>query len=292
MTALATALAFARPSHGHAVLPVNWPVDHGGKLLCSCGSDGRGRPCGRSAAKHPYGKLAPRGLLSATTDAGIIKAWFGYQAPEANLGVVTDKLVVLDVDPRHGGDSSLRALEREHGELPATWRVLTGGDGEHVLFAAPNGVIIGNVTAETTDNPPLGPGIDVRARGGYIVAPPSQHISGKVYAWSAGHHPKGVALTPAPDWLIERLTARPAAPKAFDNEKGIEPTPSDVWSKLTQQPVTEYHDAIATKIAGHLFRQGVDYQLIVGMMHAWNSSWCSPPLGHPRADADRRTHCR
>lgn len=179
-----------------------------------------------------------------------------------------------------GGDSSLRALEREHGELPATWRVLTGGDGEHVLLAAPNGVIIGNVTAETTDNPPLGPGIDVRARGGYIVAPPSQHISGKVYAWSAGHHPKGVALAPAPDWLIERLTARPAAPKAFDNEKSIEPTPSDVWSKLTQQPVTEYHDAVATKIAGHLFRQGVDYQLIVGMMHAWNSSWCSPPLGH------------
>ena len=60
---LATSLAFAR--HGHAVFPVNWPVDYGGKLLCSCGSDSHGRPCGRRAAKHPYAKLAPRGLLSA-----------------------------------------------------------------------------------------------------------------------------------------------------------------------------------------------------------------------------------
>jgi hypothetical protein len=103
-TVLPTALAFAR--HGHAVFPVNWPVDHNGKLLCSCGSDSRGRPCGRNAAKHPYGKLAPHGLLSATTDSGIIKHWFGYAAPEANLGVVTDRLVVLDIDPRHGGDES------------------------------------------------------------------------------------------------------------------------------------------------------------------------------------------
>ena len=76
------------------------------------------------------------GLLSATTESGIIKHWFGYAAPDANLGVRTDKLVVVDKDPRHGGDESFAALEREHGEPPATWRVLTGGGREHVLFAA------------------------------------------------------------------------------------------------------------------------------------------------------------
>jgi hypothetical protein len=103
---LPTALAFAR--HSHAVFPVNWPVDQGGKFLCSCGSDRRGRPCGRNAAKHPYGKLAPNGLLSATTASDIIKHWFGYTAPQANLGVTTDHLVVIDVDPRHDGDESLR----------------------------------------------------------------------------------------------------------------------------------------------------------------------------------------
>jgi hypothetical protein len=98
---LAAALAFAR--HGHPVFPVNWPVERNGKLVCSCGSDSRGQPCG-TPAKHPYGRLAPNGLRSATTESGIIKSWFGYQAPQANLGVVTDKMVVIDVDPRHGGE--------------------------------------------------------------------------------------------------------------------------------------------------------------------------------------------
>jgi hypothetical protein len=118
---MATALAFAR--HGHAVFPVNWPVEHNGKRLCSCGSDSRGRPCGKNAAKHPYGKLAPNGLLSATDNPALIQSWFQRQAPQANLGVVTDRLVVIDIDPRHGGDESFRALEREHGEMPPTWCV-------------------------------------------------------------------------------------------------------------------------------------------------------------------------
>src|SRR5262245_4905379 len=201
---LATSLAFAR--HGHAVFPVNWPVEHRGRLICSCDSERRGRPCG-NPAKHPYGKLAPNGLRSATVESGIIKHWWGYLAPQANLAVVTDHLVVIDIDPRHGGDESFQALEREH-EIPPTWRTLTGGGGEHVLFACPDGVEISNVVAEQMAKPPLGRGIDVRARGGYIVAPPSRHISGRSYAWSVDHHPQDVPLAATPEWLIARLAAR------------------------------------------------------------------------------------
>jgi len=210
--ALLTALAFVR--HGHAVFPVNWPVEHNGRLRCSCGNDSRGRPC-TNAAKHPYGKLAPNGILSATIETGVVKHWWGYLAPQANLGVATDKLVVINVDPRHGGDESFRALEREHA-IPPTWRALTGGGGEHVLFAAPDGVEIANVVAALMDQPPLGRGIDIRARGGYIVAPPSQHISGRSYCWSVDHHPQDVPLAPAPEWLVTRLRARGTAttPKA------------------------------------------------------------------------------
>ncbi len=271
---LPTALAFAR--HGHAVFPVNWPVERGGKLVCSCGSDSRGRPCGRNAAKHPYGKLAPNGLLSATTDSGIIKHWFGYAAPQANLGMTTDRLVVIDIDPRHGGDESFHALEREHGEMPVTWRVLTGGGGEHVLFACPDGVEVSSFAAEHMDHPPLGPGIDVRARGGYIVAPPSRHISGRPYAWSVDHHPQEVRLAPAPECLIALLAARRPTP----SDGAAEPTPSDVWSQLTRQPITEYCDMAAAKIAGHFFRHNCDYALVLSMLHAWNSAWCKPPLGY------------
>ena len=273
-TALGTALAFAR--HGHAVFPVNWPVEHKGGWRCSCGSDSRGRPC-TSPAKHPYGKLAPNGLLSATVESGVVNHWFGYQVPQANLGVCTDRLVVIDVDPRHGGDESWAALEREH-EIPLTWRALTGGGGDHVLFSRPDGVEIANVVAKQMAEPPLGPGIDVRARGGYIVAPPSRHISGRSYCWSVDHHPQDVPLAPAPDWLVQRLTARGTDP---DSEGPTpEPLPSDVWAQLTRQPTSEYRDMAVAKIAGHLFRHSCDYQLVLGLLHAWNSAWCKPPLGY------------
>jgi hypothetical protein len=271
---LATALAFAR--HGLAVFPINWPVERNGQLRCSCGSDSRGQPCGRNAAKHPYGKLAPNGLLSATTESGIIKHWWGYLAPDANLGVVTDRLVVVDVDPRHGGDESFRALEAEHSEMPPTWRVLTGGGGEHVVFACPDGVEITNVVAEQTDTPPLGRGIDIRARGGYIVAPPSRHISGRPYAWSVDHHPAETELAPAPDWLIERLTARTTS--TADNAGAPAMTPPEVWQRLTDKIIREYRDMAAAQIAGHLLRRWVDPHLVAGLLHAWNQTYVDPPL--------------
>ena len=52
-----------------------------------------------------------------STDTDIIKGWFGCQALDANLGVVTDKLIALDIDPRHDGDESLRELEQR------AWRI-------------------------------------------------------------------------------------------------------------------------------------------------------------------------
>jgi Bifunctional DNA primase/polymerase, N-terminal/Primase C terminal 1 (PriCT-1) len=255
------ALAFAR--HGHAVFPAWWPRERSGRLICACR---KGADC-TSAAKHPYGPLAPHGLLSATTDAGLIRQWFG-EAPLANLGVVTERLIVLDVDARHDGEESLRALEREHGELPATWRVLTGGGGEHVLFACPAEVEI--PSSQARDNPVLGPGIDVRSRRGFIVSPPSRHVSGRVYAWSVDHHPADVPLAPPPGWLLARLAEHAV------NEPH-EAMPPEVWQRLTE-PVRDYPDAAAAQVAGHLLRRWVDPYLVAGLLHAWNQTYVSPPL--------------
>ncbi len=104
-------------------------------------------------------------------------------------------VVVLDVDPRNGGDEALAALETRHGPLPATWRVLTGGGGEHVFFRHP-GNPVNNAKGR------LGPGLDLKADGGYVVAPPSEHMSGQRYALSIDHHPDEVPLADAPDWLL------------------------------------------------------------------------------------------
>src|SRR5215468_7701744 len=96
-----TVLAYAE--RGVAVFPVWWSVNG----LCSC--------CGKCAspAKHPIGSVVPRGVHDATTDATTIRSWW-TRYPGANIATPTNWATVLDVDPRHGGDETLAALEREH----------------------------------------------------------------------------------------------------------------------------------------------------------------------------------
>lgn len=110
------------------------------------------------------------------------------------------------------------------------------------------------------------------------AATSSRHRAGTCPAWSVDHHPADVPLSPLPDWLIARLTVAAAAstPEA-DRSEG--PLASDVWTELTGQPIDEYRDMAAARIAGHLFRHNCDFQLVRGLLHAWNTAWCKPPLG-------------
>jgi hypothetical protein len=140
---------------------------------------------------------------------------------------------------------------------------------------ADNNITIASFAAEQTENPPLGKGVDVRARSGYIVAPPSLHISGRAYAWNVDFHPKDVALAAAPEWLIERLKATRGG--GVDSEPP-EPHGDGFWSLLTQRKVTQYADMAAMRIAGHLLRHNIDPELARGLLHAWNGTCCAPPL--------------
>jgi hypothetical protein len=205
----------------------------------------------------------------------VIRKWFGDE-PAANLGVVTDRLVVLDIDPRHDGDSSLATLERDH-DFPPTWRVMTGGGGEHIIFRCPEGAEIGSSTAET--NPLLGPGIDVRARGGYIVAVPSRHLSGRGYLWSVDHHPAEIPIAEAPAWLVEALSAgkQPGSVARRDAAQ---------WAIEKAGLVTEYRDMVVASVAGKLLRaRSLDPAFVATLVHDWNVCHCSPPLPE-RAVAD------
>src|SRR5262245_50703619 len=119
---LMAALAYAR--RDWPVIPL-YTVQSG---QCSCGRAG----CAHTG-KHPRTR---NGLKDATTLERPIRAWW-EQSPDANVGIVTgwkSGLLVLDVDPRHGGDESLLELERQHGSLPHTIEVLTGGGGRHLYF--------------------------------------------------------------------------------------------------------------------------------------------------------------
>jgi predicted P-loop ATPase len=160
-------------------------------------------PC-RPRAKEPANR---HGFKEATTEKGsIVAAWTARGT--ANVAIATGKvsgLVVLDVDPRNGGDQSLHELERLHGPLPETVSVATGGGGRHFYFAAPIDVVGSGRAAD---------GLDVKGDGGYVIAPPSIHPSGGGYTWA--RPPGSVPLAACPDWV------RPA-PRA----KAVKTAPPD-----------------------------------------------------------------
>ena len=246
-------------SRGAKVFPLHsMRPDSTGRLICTCGN-----PTCEDAGKHPLAKLAPRGVSSATTHEHIVRHWF-TTAPFANVGLATGPTVALDVDPRHGGDASLEALEAQHGALPETTRAITGSGGQHILFRAPTGLEIRNSAGR------LAPGLDVRGAGGYIVAPPSLHASGRHYAWSVDHHPDEVPPAPMPDWLVQAL-AQPAG-------DGSARDPS-VWRELVAQGVTEGgRNNAVSRLTGHLLRRWVDAEVTHELVQGWNLARCRPPL--------------
>jgi hypothetical protein len=151
-------------------------------------------PC-ETGGKAP---LTYSGFWDATTDSRRIEAWWG-RWPDANVGVPTGErsgLLVLDVDPRGGGPRSLAELGRTGGPLPETAKARTGGGGVHVFFRYPTGEEVRNNAGR------LGPGLDVRGKGGYVVVPPSRTQS--AYEWLDRMPPAD------PTWLLECLGVQPS----------------------------------------------------------------------------------
>jgi hypothetical protein len=184
--------------------------------------------------------------------------------PDAGIGIVTgivSGLVVFDVDVRHGGDIALEQLEREHGRLPTTVECRTGGGGRHLYFAHPGGLVRNKVG--------LAPGIDIRADGGYVVAPPSLHAGGLRYVWIEGRAPESTGIAPLPDWILRQAVDEPT-------RRGH---PIAHWRRLVGEgvPAGERNSTIAS-LAGHLLRHGVDAAVVMELLLCWNRTRCRPPL--------------
>ena len=180
---LDAALAYA--AIGWAVLPV---------VGVSAGRCGCGKSCG-SPGKHP---ISRHGVHDASTDAVLIREWW-RRSPKANVGIATGAasgLVVVDLDLPRGGRESLRALVAAGRELPRTLRSYTGGRGLHLFYAQPSGMRVANAVGRLGGiGDPL-PGIDLRGDGGYVVAPPSLHVSGIRYRWDRRR------IVPLPPWAL------------------------------------------------------------------------------------------
>lgn len=199
---------------GWAVFPCHAPGAGG---VCSC----RHPDC-PSPGKHPR---VPTGLHAATTNPATIAAWW-RRWPTANVAIRTGAasgLVVIDIDPPHGGDVSLAGLTAQHPDDVPAVSVRTGSGGSHIYLAHPGGVVRNTAGR-------LGDGIDVRGDGGYVIAPPSRHPSGGTYAWASS----GPTIGTPPAWLVAALQPlarhiEPARPMATP------PVDASAWARAALQ---------------------------------------------------------
>lgn len=140
-------------------------------------------------------------------DAAQVHEWW-TRWPTANIGVVTGPisgLLVVDIDTRHGGLESLAKLEAEHFDGPSllTREAGTPTGGMHLYFRYPEAAELEFRNTDGGKPPSLGRGIDTRAAGGMVLAPPSRRPEG-VYEWCDGPHAV-TEIRPCPDWLLDLL---------------------------------------------------------------------------------------
>lgn len=165
---------------------------------CSCG-----KPACKNPGKHPRENGWNKHRYSFTEFSKLLAKW-----PDMNFLIATGSnsgFFVLDVDPRNGGNESLRGLIEEYGDLPETTTISTG-EGKHYYFQCEK---------RTFSSTKIGSGLDIRAEGGAVVVPPSVHANGNTYKVDKDD----VSIAASPGWLINLIEdATEKASGGEDNE--------------------------------------------------------------------------
>lgn len=206
--------------------------------------------------------LTPNGFKDATTDLAKIRAWWEAR-PDSNIGLATGGagLVVVDCDMKNGahGLDSWRELRHELAIPDNTPTAETPSKGMHVYYNA-NGIHVRNSAGK------LAPGVDIRADGGYVLAPPSKTPQGE-YCWALGMRPTELTILPLPQALAERLHEP-------NPERRIAPPITDVIPHGTQ------HDTLVS-LAGSMRRRGMNVDEIDAALQVVNETRCEVP-GPPK----------
>ena len=170
--------------------------------------------------------------------------------PNAGVAIITGAIsgiIVIDIDSKAGLESVEPYIKI------GTLIVNTGGGGKHYYFRHPGG-IVSNVVRFL-------PGVDCRGDGGYVIAPPSKHQSGRRYHWE---DPETIMTDISPGLLAQiRL-----GPERLRTEAGD-------WA--ADVPRGE-RDAELTRRAGRLLRKGIPAAECLSIVLAMNIVHCKPPL--------------
>jgi hypothetical protein len=244
---------------GFAVFPL-----HGISLgRCTCSE----RECG-CPGKHPKEdpELLPDGLRSASHDKDMIRKWWA-RWPDANIAIATgwiSGLLVVDIDG-DAGRESYRAVQKKFGKWPATLTARTGKGG-HLLYHSGLGAF--------RNRAKLFPGIDIRADGGYIVAAPSTHISGKRYEWV-----KRTKAVPPPEWLKGLLLREKVDAEARGSGRHFDgPKPNLRLEDVPLFGKGERNDGLYRVGCRLVWEEQWSASEIEDKLHRANKAKCQPPM--------------
>lgn len=210
--------------------------------------------------------LTEHGFYEATTDLTKINQWW-TENPQANIAVQTGlSFSVFDVDPKHGGDETLRGLINKYGELPDTVSQTTGSGGTHYFFS--------NIFKTI---PGLFPGIDIKGMGGYVLLHPSVNEDGNPYVWDGLTKRK---ILEAPEWLKSLILDN----RRKHNSTTIQKVDSLItvgnrhnslvkkareW-RATGMPQTTLHAALVDYFNNHCVQDGDDYTEEISQIVEWS----------------------
>jgi putative DNA primase/helicase len=236
--------------NGWHIFPVCWFDDN---KQCACGyrnKDTNKPHEGNNIGKAPFTR---NGLKDATTTHQGIDG-FIRKYPKANWAGWFPGMLIPDIDPKHGGYESLEMLEIKIGKLPKTRTHLTGSGGLHIIFKQPDGYDIRNTVTLAGYS-----GIDRRGNGGYIVLPPSSHISGGCYEVI-----DDAPIIEAPKALLDLSTEK------ISSRGKIQPIPGDILEGTRNQTLAS--------LAGSMRRRDIPPTIIESALREINKAQCKPPL--------------
>lgn len=218
-----------------------------------------------AVSKRP---LTENGFKDASRDVRVVRTMFSTR-PRAVIGLATGSrsanrgraLLVVDRDDHHGGREGLEAAQANLGDPGATATASTPSGGIHWYYRVPPGITVPNSAGK------LAPGVDIRAEGGYVVAPPAPGRE-----WTVK-----VSMAELPPAWIEALGASP---------DGHTPrVPGDEWAALLRAIPEGQRNQSLARITGHLLAKNVSVHMAAGLVHLVNRTACRPPL--PTSEVDR-----
>ena len=218
-----------------------------------------------------------KGSKEATTDKEMINKWW-KNTPQANIGLVTDSFLVLDIDvhsEEHNGYRSLEVLEKHFDKLPYTFAVTTANNGLHLFFKKP-------IDRELPQKISPVKGIDVKAHpNNYVVAPPSQvkRDDGSLGIYTVKDD---VEMAECPTWLIDFILRD--TPNQSKRAKTSDYIPStryrskttDLIESLVKGADTGTRNDTIASLTGSLLAYAVMPSVVYELVHFANSHFNEP----------------